>query len=179
MGKPLHTKILVDPGPPQDRRWHAIDGVKGVPSGEHPLVLMGTNARTDMLGIGWTDRKVLDEYWCNQLNDSGERLLLHAEDDIPTLLNIFYATPVPGMPQIFQVSSRLDYILTRQDDRRFESKIPARTAPNRHPESDQHLGFGNIRHMGRAAPNRRTTVTRIGGLLIFQGWWRTRQDFPV
>ena len=42
---------------------------------------MDANARTGMRGIGWTDSKVLGAYGRNELNDNGERLLIHATDN--------------------------------------------------------------------------------------------------
>ena len=133
--------------------------VKGVPSRDHLLVLMNANARTGMSGIEWTNRKVLGTYGRDELNDNGERLLVHATDDKLALLNTYYATPARGISYTFQSSNRgkaqyrLDYILTRQVDRRLVRNVTVRTPPRENAESDQNLVIGNIRLLGRIAPN--------------------------
>ena len=43
--------------------------VEGVPSTDHLLVLMDTNARTGMRGVGWTDSKVLGAYGREELKE--------------------------------------------------------------------------------------------------------------
>ena len=110
--------------------WSALDEVvKGVPSRDHLLVLMDKNARTGMRGTGWTDSKVLGAYGRDERSDSGERLLIYATDNKLALLNKYYATPARGISYTFQSPNRgkaqyrLDYILTRQVDRRLVRKI--------------------------------------------------------
>ena len=71
----------------KDYFWSPLDEVdKGVPGRDHLLVLMDANARTGMRGIGWTDSKVLGAYGRDELNDNGERLLIHATDNKLSLL---------------------------------------------------------------------------------------------
>ena len=80
-----------------DYFWSSLDEVvKGVPSRDHLLVLMDANARTGMRGIGWTDSKVLGAYGRDELNDNGERLLIHATDNKLALLNTYNAAPARG-----------------------------------------------------------------------------------
>ena len=82
-----------------------------------------------MRGIGWTDSKVLGAYGRDDLNDNGERLLIHATDKKLALLNTYYATPARGISYTFQGANRgkaqyrLDYILTRQVDRQLVRNV--------------------------------------------------------
>ena len=99
--------------------------VKGEPGTDHLLVLMDANARTVMGRIGCTDSEVMGACGRDELNDNGERLLIHATDNKLALLNTYYATPARGVLYTFKspnrgkVQYRLDYIPTRQviDDR--------------------------------------------------------------
>ena len=116
----------LDKSSENDYFWSSLDEVvKGVPSRDHLLVLMDANARTGMGGIGWTESKVLGAYGRSELNDNGEQLLIHATDNKLALLNTHYATPARGISYAFQSPNRgkaqyrLDYILTRQLDRRL------------------------------------------------------------
>ena len=136
----------------KDCFWNSLDEVaKEVPSRDHLLVLMDTNSRTGMRGIGWTDSKVVGAYGRDELNDNGERLLIHATDNKLALLNTYYATPARGISYTFQSPSRgkaqyrLDDILTRQVDGRLVRNATVRTPPRENAESDHNLVFGNIR----------------------------------
>ena len=90
--------------------------VTGVPSGDHLFVLMGANPRTGKRQSGCADSKVLGAYGRDELNDNGERLLLHAAGNKLVLLNTFFATPNRGVSYALQstrsgkVQSRLDYV---------------------------------------------------------------------
>ena len=59
------------------------------------------------------------------LNDNGKLLLGFAEDNKLALLNTFFCTPKRGVSYTFQSANRgksqarLDYILTKQADRRL------------------------------------------------------------
>ena len=140
--------------------------VTGVPSGDHLFVLMDANARTGKRQSGCADIKVLGAYGRDELNDNGERLLLHAADNKLALLNTFFATPNRGVSYTFQSAnlgkgqSRLDYILARQVDRRLVRNITVRRPPEERHESDHNLVVANIRILGRFAPNRRTKAGR-------------------
>ena len=132
--------------------WSSLDKVvKGVPSRDHLPVLIDVNARTGMRGIGWTDSKVLGAYGRDELNDNGELLLAHATDNKLALLNTYYATPARGISYTFQSPNRrkapyrLDYILTRQVDRRLVRNVTGRTPPRENAVSDHNLVIRNIR----------------------------------
>ena len=151
----------------KDYFWSSLDEVvKGVPSRDHVLVRMNANARTGMRGIGWTDSKVLGAYGRDELNDNGDRLLVHATDKKLALLNTYYATLARGVSYTFQspkrgkAQYRLDYVLTRQVDRRLVRNVTVRTPPRENAESNHNLVIGNIRLLGRIAPNRPKRVIK-------------------
>ena len=76
-------------------------------------------------GGGETDGKVLGAYGRDVLNENGKLLLGFAEDNKLGLLNTFFSTPKRGVSFTFQSANRgkgqarLDYILTKQADRRL------------------------------------------------------------
>ena len=127
---------------------------------------MDANARTGIRGIGWTDSKVLGAYGRDELNHNGERLLINATDNKLALLNTYYATPARGISYTFQSPNqgkaqyRLDYILTRQVDRRLVRNVTVRTPPRENAELDHNFVSGNIRLLGRIAPNRPKRVIK-------------------
>ena len=55
---------------------------------------------------------------------------------------------------------RLDYILTRQVDRRLLRNVTVRTPPREKAESDHNLVIANIRLLSRIAPNRPKIVIK-------------------
>ena len=143
-----------------DLFWSSLDEVvKAVPSRDHLLVLMDANARTGLRGIGWTDSKALGAYRRDELNDNGERLLTHATDNKLALLNTYYATSARGIsytsesPNRGKDRYRLDYILTRQVDRRLVRNVTVRTPPRENAESHHNLVMTKIRLLGCIAPN--------------------------
>ena len=159
----------------KDYFWSSLDEVvKGVPSRDHLLVLIDANARTGLRAIGWTDSKVLGAYGRDELNDNGERLLTHATDNKLALPNTYYATPSRGISYTFQspnrgkVQYRLDYILTRQVDRRLVRNVTVRTPLRENADSDHNPVIGNIRLLGRIAPNRPKRVIKTCEPLIYQ-----------
>ena len=161
----------------KDYFWSSLDEVvKGVPSRDHLLVLMDANARTGMRGIGWTDSKVLGAYGRDELNDNGKRLLTHATDNKLALLNTYYSTPARGISYTFKspdrgkAQYRLDYILTRQVDRRLVRNVTVRTPPRENALGSNHnLVIGNTRLLGRIAPNLvQRESSKTGELLIYQ-----------
>ena len=151
----------------KDYFWNSLDEVvKEVPSRDHLLVLIDANSRTGMRGIEWTDSKVLGAYRRDELNDNGGRLLTYATDNKLALLNTYYATPARGISYTFQSPNRgkakyrLDYILTRQVDRRLVRNVSVQTPPRENAESDHNLVIASIRLLGRIAPNRQKIVIK-------------------
>ena len=101
--------------------------VKPVPAREHVFFLTGANARTGKRGEegGETDSKVLGACDRDVLNENGKLLFRFAEDNKLALLNTFFSTPKRGVSFTFQSANqgkgqaRLDYILSKQADRRL------------------------------------------------------------
>ena len=126
---------------------------------------MGANTRTGKRQSGCADNKMLGAYRRDELNDNGERLL-HAADNKIALLDTFFATPNRGVWYTFQSANsgngqcRLDFILTRQVDRRLVRNITVRRPPEERHESDHNLVVANVRLLVRFAPNRRTKAGR-------------------
>ena len=82
---------------------------------------------------------------CDNLNDNGERMPKNAADNKLALLNTYYATPARGISYTFQspnrgkAQDRLDYILTRQLDRRLVRNVTVRIPPWENAGSDHNL----------------------------------------
>ena len=101
--------------------------VASVPAPEYVLTITDANTWTGKRGEGGeeADSKMLGAYGRGVLNESGKVLLTFAEDNKLTLLNTLFSTPKSGVFYTFQGAnrskgrSRLDYILTKQADRRL------------------------------------------------------------
>ena len=104
--------------------------------------------------------KVLGTYDFNKLNENGKLLLGFAEDNKLALLNTFFCTPKSGVAYTFQSANRskgqvrLDYILTKQADRRLIRRVNVRRPPLEAPESDHNFVYAKVRIPRRSAPNR-------------------------
>ena len=78
-----------------------------------------------------------------------------------SLMNIFVCTPKNGVSYMFQSANhskgqaRLDYILTKQADRRLIRCVNVRRPPLDVLESDHNLVYAKVRMPRRSAPNRR------------------------
>ena len=139
--------------------------VVSVPAREYVFVLTDVNARTGKRGEGGgeTDRKVLDAYGRDKLNENGKLLLGLAEDNKLALLNTFFCTPKSGVSYTFQSANRckgearLDFILTKLADRRLIRCVSIRRPPLEAPESDHNLVYAKVRIPRRSASNRRKT----------------------
>ena len=137
--------------------------VASVPAREYVFGLTDANARTGKRGEGGgeADSKVLGTYGRDKLNENGKLLLGFAEDNKLALLNTFVCTPKSGESYTFQSANRskgqarLDYILTKQADRRLIRCVDVRRPPLEAPESDRNLVYAKVRIPRRSAPNRR------------------------
>ena len=137
--------------------------VASVPAREYVFVLTDANARTEKRGEGGgeTDSKVLGAYGRDKLNENDKLLLDFAEDNKLAFLNTFFCTPKSGVSYTFQSANRskgqarLDYILTKQADRRLIRCVCVRRPPLEAPESDHKLVYLKVRIPRRSAPNRR------------------------
>ena len=111
--------------------------VAPVPAREYVFVLTDANARTGKRGEGGreADSKVLGAYGRDKLNENGKLLLGFVEDNKLALLNTFFCTPKSGVSYTFQSANRskgqarLDYILTKQADRRLIRCVNVRRPP--------------------------------------------------
>ena len=111
--------------------------VPSVPAREYVFVLTDVNARTEKRGEGGgeTDIKVLGAYGREKLSENGKLLLDFAEDNKLALLNTFFCTPKSGVSYTCQNANRskgqarLDYILTKQADRRLIRCVNVRRPP--------------------------------------------------
>ena len=121
------------------------------------------NARTGKRGEsgGETDSKMLGAYGRDKLNENGKLLLGFAEDNKLALLNTFFCTPKSGVSYTLQSANhrkgqaRLDYILTKQADRRLIRCVNVRRLPLEALEPDHNLLYAKVRIQRRSAPNRR------------------------
>ena len=136
--------------------------VASVSAREYVFVFTDANARTGKRGEGGgeADSKVLGAYGRDKLNVNGKLLLGFAEDKL-VLLNTFFCTPTSGVSYTFQSTNhskkqaRLDYIPTKQVDRRLIRCVNVRRPPLEAPESDHNLVYAKVRIPRRSAPNRR------------------------
>ena len=135
-----------------------------MPAREYVFVLTYASARTGKSGEGGgeADSKVLGAYGRDKLNENGKLLLLSfAEDNKLALLNTFFCTPKSGVSYTFQSANRskgqarLDYILTKQADRRLIHCVNVRRPPLEAPESNHNLVYAKVRIPRRSAPNQR------------------------
>ena len=138
--------------------------VASVPAREYVFVLTYANARTGKRGEseGEADSKVLGAYGRDMLNENDKLLLGFAEDNKVALLNtFFFCTPKSGVSYTFQSANhskgqaRLDYILTKQADRRLIRCVNVRRPPLEAPGSDHNLVYAKVRIPRRSASNRR------------------------
>ena len=96
---------------------------------------MDANARTGRRGggkLGSEECKVLGVYGRDNLNDYGERLLSFSLNHELALLNTFFSTAKTAVLHTFSGRGKkcIDYILTRQRDRKLVRDVTAN--PNRH-----------------------------------------------
>ena len=137
--------------------------VASVPARECVFTLADANARTGKRGEGGgeTDSKVLGAYGQDKLNENGKLLLGFAEDNKLALLNTLYCTTKSGVSYTFQSTNsskghaRLDYILTKQADRRLIRCVNVRRPPLEAPEPDHNLVYAKVRIPRRSALNRK------------------------
>ena len=135
--------------------------VASVRTREYVFVLTDVNARAGKRdeGGGEADSKVLGAYSRDKLNENSKLLLNFAEDNKLALLNTFFCTPESGVSYTFQSANRskgqarLDYILTKQANRRLIRCVNVRRPPLEAPESDQNLVCAKVRIPRRSTPN--------------------------
>ena len=141
--------------------WTSLDRVvEEVPKHEQLFVLMDANARTgrrEKGQVGSKDSKILGAYGRDTLNDNGELLLSFANNHDLALVNTFFSTPKGGVSHTFngRGKKRIDYILTRQRDRKFVRNVTVHPQPSFLPISDHNIVSAPVKLLGHFARNRR------------------------
>ena len=141
--------------------WTSLDKVvEEVSKHEQLFVLMDANARTgrrEKGQMGSMDSKILGAYGRDTLNDNGELLLSFANNHDLALVNTFFRTPKGGVSHTFngRGKKRIDYILTRQRDRKFVRNVTVHPQPSFLPISDHNIVSAPVKLFGHFARNRR------------------------
>ena len=131
-----------------------------VPKHEQLFVLMDANARTgrkEKGQVGSKDGKILGAYGRDTLNDNGELLLSLANNHDLALVNTFFSTPKGGVSHTFngRGKKRIDYVLTRQRDRKFVRNVTVHHQPSFLSISDHNIVSAPVKLLGHFAQNRR------------------------
>ena len=108
--------------------------------------------------MGSKDSKILGAYGRDTLNDNGELLLSFANNHDLALVNTFFSTPKGGESHTFngRGKKRIDYILTKQRDRKFVRNVTVRPQPSFLPISDHNIvSASSVKLLGHFAQNRR------------------------
>ena len=125
--------------------WTSLDNaVEEVPRHEQLFVLMDANTRTERREkgqVGSKDSKILGDYGRDNLNDNGELLLFFANNHDLALVNTFFSTPKSSASHTFngRGKKRIDYILTRQRDRKLVRNVTMHPQPPFLPISDHSI----------------------------------------
>ena len=132
---------------------------KDVPRHEQLFVLMDANARTgrrEKGGVGSKDNKSLGAYGRDTLNDNGELLLSFDNNHDLAIVNTFFSTPKGGVSHTFngRGKKRIDYILTRQRDRKLVRNVTVHPQPSFLPISDHNIVSAPVKRLGHFARNR-------------------------
>ena len=131
-----------------------------VPKYEQLFVLVDANARTgrrEKGQVGSKDSKILGAYGRDTLKDNGDLLLSFANIHDLALVNTFFSTPKGGVSHTFngRGEKRIDYILTRQRDRKFVRYVTVYPQPSFLPMSDHNIVSAPVKLLGHFARNRR------------------------
>ena len=145
--------------------WTTLDrAVEEVPRHEQLLVLMDANARTgrrEKRGVGSKDYKILGAYGHDTLNDNGQLRLSFANNHDLAVVNTFFSTPKGGVSHTFngRGKKRIDYILTRQRDRKLIRNVTVHPRPSFLSISDHNIVSAPFKLLGHFARNRRLRVS--------------------
>ena len=141
--------------------WTTLDrAVKDVPIHEQLFMLMDANARTgrrEKGGVRSKDDKILGAYGRDTLNDIGELLLSFANNHNLATVNTFFSTPKGGVSHTFngRGEKRIDYILTRQRDRKLVRNVTVHLQSSFLPISDHNVVSAPVKLLGLFDRNRR------------------------
>ena len=103
--------------------------------------------------MGSEDGKVLGAYGRDTLNGNGELLLSLANNHDLALVNTFFSTPKGGVSHTFdgRGKKRIDYVLTRQRDRKFVHNVTVHHQPSFLPISDHNIVSAPVKLLGHFA----------------------------
>ena len=137
--------------------------MKEVPRNEHLFVLMDANTRTgrrEKGGVESKDNKILGAYGRDTLNDNGELLLSFANNHDLAIVKTFFSTPKGGVSHAFngRGKKRIDYILTRQRDRKLVRNNTVHPQPS-FPISVHNILSAPVKFLGHFSRNRRLRVS--------------------
>ena len=142
--------------------WTSLDRVvEEVPKPEQLFVLMDVNARTgrrEKGQVGSKDSKTLCAYGRDTFNDNGELPLSFANNHDLALVNtLLFSAPKGGVSHTFngRGKKRIDYILTRQRDRKFVRNVTVNPQPSFLSISDHNIVSAPVKLLGHFARNRR------------------------
>ena len=145
--------------------WTTLDrAVKELPRHEQLFVLMDANARTGRRkkrGVGRKDNKILGAYdGRDTLNDNGELLLSFANNHDLAVVNTFFSPPKGSVLHTFngRGKKRIDYILTRQRDRKLVRNVTVHPQPSFHLISEHNIVSAPVKRLGHFAQNRLSRV---------------------
>ena len=112
-------------------------------------------------GVGDKDSKILGAYGQYTLNDNGELLLSFANNHDLDIVNTFFSTPKSGVLNIVnrRGKKRIDYILTRQRDRKLVGNVTVHPQSSFLPISDHNIVSAPVKLLGHFARNRRLRVS--------------------
>ena len=135
--------------------------VASVPAWEYVFVLTDANAETGKIGEGGgeIDSKVLHMTETGSTKTANYTAGFHRRQQARSCEH--FCTPKSGVFYTFQSANRskgqarLDYILTKQADRRLIRCVNVRRPPLEAPESDHNLVYAKVRIPRRYALNRR------------------------
>ena len=140
--------------------WAALERVvKEMPEHEQLFVLMDANARTGRRRggkLGSEECKVPGAYDRDTPNDDGERLLSFSANHELALLNAFFSAAKNAISHSFngRGKKRIDYILTRQRDRKLVRDVIVHPQPPFLPISNHNIITAHVKLLGRFARNR-------------------------
>ena len=113
--------------------------------------------RREKRQVGSKDSKILGAYGRDTLNDNGELLLSFANNHDLALVDTFSSTPKGGVSHTFDErgKKRIDYILTRQRDRKFVRNVTVYPPSSFLPISDHNIVSAPVKLLDHFAQNRR------------------------
>ena len=116
-----------------------------------PCVVARTGRR-EKGGVGSKDNKLIGAYGRDIHNDNGELLLSFANNHDLAIVNTFFSTPKGGVSHTFngRGKKRIDYILTRQRDRKFVRNVTVHPQPSFLPISDHNIVSAPTRQAPRS-----------------------------